>query len=184
MCRSVGLLLVLNLSLLTCGCAWMGKGEQAATDDASDRVAAVDASEPVWLAAPRPGLSAVGNDYLFVGPMSVNRDGSPQNYLWFAVGTTIDRRLTGAPAPVLDTVVLIVDGTPMTFDLVPWEESSRPAPFDLTIDSYASYAARITASQIRQLANASILDAYVTDAEGRSPLFTTVAGDPSNWRRF
>ena len=144
-------------------------------------VSPTSAHDAVWLAAPRPGLSAVGKDYLFVGPMTVNRDGSRQSYLWFAVGTTLDRRLTGAPKPELETVVLVADGAPMTFDLIAWDSTGPSAPYVSSIGSDAAYAARVTGSQMRQLAKADTLEAYVTDVNGRSPLYVVVDGNPADW---
>ena len=172
-------------AVLAGGCTWLPQADGSAAGVAGNTVEAgvspTSSRNAVWLAAPRPGLSAVGKDYLFVGPMTVNRDGSRQRYLWFAVGTTIDRRLTGAPKPELETVVLVTDGTPMTFDLIAWDSTGAYAPYPLTIDSDVSYAARVTGSQLRQLAEADTLEAYVTDVNGRSPRYVVVEGDPADW---
>lgn len=144
-------------------------------------VSPTSARSAVWLAAERPGLSAAAKDYLFVGPMTVNREGARRGYLWFGAGTTIDRHITGADKPVLDTVILVADGTPMTFDLIPWDNDPATSPYPLAIDQYASYAARVTASQLRQLGNATELGAYVTDVNGRSPLYQVVEGSAGDW---
>ena len=135
----------------------------------------------IWLAAGRPGLSAVGKDFLFAGPMTVNRNGVQRRYLWFALGTTVDRRLTGASEPDLESVVLLVDDTPMNFELTPWNNAADAQPYALPFASQQSYAARVTASQIRALANAKHVEGYVTDAAGRSPAYTLVHGDPASW---
>ena len=166
---------------LLAGCGWMGERDTTGEPAARYSVSSAGAAGPVWLAAPRPGLSAVGKDYLFAGPMTVNRGGQAENYLWFALGTTLDREIMGTPRPALESVLLIVDGTPMTFDLIPWDEASSPTPFDLSIGNYASYAARITRSQLRQLAGATELAAYVTDPGGRSPRYTVVRGEAATW---
>jgi hypothetical protein len=162
--------------LLLHGCGW-----QRSADIVESGVSPTGSQQAVWLAARRPGLSAAGKDYLFVGPITVNRQGSHHSYLWFALGTTIDRHLTGAPKPTLETVVLLVDGTPMTFDLAPWDNSADSSPYPLSIASYSSYVARVTNSQIRRLADAGIIQAYVTDANGRSPNYVIVNGDPTRW---
>jgi hypothetical protein len=172
---------IIVTAVLTAGCTIMGERNSVAEPATAYSVAASAAAAPVWLAAPRPGLSAVGKDYLFVGPMSVNRNGQAQSYLWFALGTTLDREIMGAPRPAVQSVLLIVDGTPMTFDLVPWDDTNRPTPFQLTIENYAGYAARITQSQLRQLAGAAELAAYVTDPGGRSPRYAVVRGEAATW---
>lgn len=183
--RGLGTTLTAVAAVLVSACTSLPQADVSAAGVAGNTietgVSPTSLRDAVWLAAPRPGLSAVGKDYLFVGPMTVNRGGSPQSYLWFAVGTTIDRRLTGAPKPELETVVLVTDGTPMTFDLIAWDSNGASAPYPLTIDSYVSYAARVTGSQLRQLAEADTLEAYVTDVSGRSPLYVVVEGDPADW---
>ena len=171
------------LTLPIGACSWLPTiDEMTARTDPG--VSPTGSQEALWLAAPRPGLSVVAKDSLFVGPMSVNRDGVRRSYLWFGVGTTIDRRLTGAPAPGLDSVVIIVNETPMTFDLIPWDSDPDAPPYPLSIDSHTSYAARITNSQLRQMANADRLSAYVVDANGRSPTYEVVEGSPSDWVSF
>lgn len=173
------------LAMLTLGgCSLFPDAGDTLTNSIQTGVSPGSSRDAVWLAAQRPGLSVAGKDYLFVGPMTVNRDGLRRSYLWFAVGTTIDRHLTGVAKPELETVVLVVDGTPMTFDLTAWDNAKASAPYPLSIESYVSYAARVTASQLRQLVQAETLEAYVTDANGRSPLYVVVSGDPGDWLRF
>ncbi len=131
----------------------------------------------LWLAAERPGLSRAGKDYLFAGPMSVNRSGTSERMLYLAFGTTIDRRITGAEEPIHETVVFDVDGALMTFALVPWAWRDDKEPFDPAIEARKSYAAPITRSQLRALAGANDLSAWITDNQGRSPLYRLVRGE-------
>ena len=70
--------------------------------------------EPLRLATGRPGLSVVGRDYLLVAPVMLTGSAEGGRYLWFALGTTLDRPLHGAPEPGLDRIVLVVDDMPMT----------------------------------------------------------------------
>lgn len=177
-CRNV---LVGMAAICLCACSWLPKGDGPAVNITETGVSPTSSRSAVWLAAVRPGLSAVGKDYLFVGPMTVNREGARRSYLWFAAGTTIDRHITGADKPQLESVVMVADGTPMTFDLVRWSNDKASAPYPLSIDSYVSYAARVTASQVRQLANAGTLEAYVTDINGRSPVYSVVEGEARDW---
>lgn len=176
--------LVMTVVLGAAGCAGDTARLGAGTDSVEYGISPVGGATPLWLTASRPGLSAAGKDFLFVGPMSVNRNGSSERYLWFGLSTTIDRNLTGAPPLLTESVVLVVDGTPMHFDLIAWESSRAASPYVLPMDGFASYAARVTASQLRQVAEAAEVDAYVTNREGRSPRFTLVEGDPAGWPRF
>ena len=134
----------------------------------------------IWLAAERPGLSRVGKDYLFAGPMSVNRGGASQRMLYLAFGTTVDRHITGADEPQLDTVVFEIDGSIMKFDLIPWDSDADSVPFDPAIMARRNFAVRVTASQLRALAGAASIKAWVTDENGRSPEYRLVVGQPSD----
>lgn len=142
------------------------------------------AREPLRMVAVRPALSRVGKDYLFVAPVSVSGRGAPRDYLWFGFGSTLDRRLIGAPIPEIATIVLMVDDMPMTFDLVNWSEVSSSEPFDLGVEYYTSFSARITSSQLRRISSADALTAYVTDGAHRSPTYELSAGSPDDWSAF
>ena len=158
--------------LAACSAQRVGEQEERATG-----ASAAATGNMLWLAAERPGLSRVGKDYLFAGPMSVNRSGSSERMLYLALGTTIDRRITGADEPILDTVVFNVDGSLMTFDLISWEWRGDLKPFDPAIEARSSYAAPVTGSQLRALSRAANLTAWVTDNEGRSPQYELVGGE-------
>ncbi len=147
-------------------------------------ISPIGQEKALWLAASRPGLSAAGKDFLFIGPMSVNRNGTAERYLWFGLSTTIDRPLTGAPPVETQTVILMVDGTPMTFELISWDTGAVATPYAVPVDGFASYAARVTVSQLRHVARANTVGAYVTNAEGRSPLFSPVDGSAAAWTGF
>ena len=165
--------------LLVAGCA-----SQQSPTTALDAVALSHPPEPVALLAPRPGLSVVGKDYLYAAPVTVNRQGGLKEYLWFALGSTTDRVLTNTPEPRLETIVLVVDGMPMTFDLVPWTEASGETPFDLGVLGRGAYGARVTRSQVRRIASATSLAAYVTDADNRSPTYVLAGGDLDGWQSY
>ena len=112
--------------------------------------------------------------------MSVNRGGSSQRMLYLAFGTTVDRHITGAEKPQLETVVFEIDGSLMKFDLIPWDSGPDSVPFDPAIPARRNFAVRVTASQLRALAGAASIKAWVTDEYGRSPEYRLVVGQPSD----
>ena len=136
------------------------------------------------LTALRPALSRVGKDYLFVAPVSVSGVGTPKNYLWFSFGSSVDRRITGTPLPIVNTIVLVVDDMPMTFDLAQWSNVASSEPYRVDVEHYISYGARITQSQLRRIASATELSAYVTNADYRSPTYELVSGEYTVWADF
>jgi hypothetical protein len=142
------------------------------------------AREPLRLVAIRPALSRVGKDYLFVAPVSVSGRGAPQDYLWFAFGSTLDRHLVGMEVPGVKTIVMVVDDMPMTFDLAAWPEVSTSRPFKLGVEHYLSFGAKITGSQLRRIAAATSLTAYVTNGANRSPSYQLSEGSFASWSAF
>ena len=137
--------------------------------------------EPLRLATERPGLSVVGKDYLLVAPVVVSGTPNAGQYLWLALGTTVDRTLNGAPTPSLDRIVLDVDGSLMTFELTRWDETAQNEPFDVAIMVSRSFATPLTNNQLAKIANAVELHAYVTNSEHRSPRYALVHGEPRDW---
>lgn len=142
------------------------------------------AREPLRLVADRPTLSRVGKDYLFAMPVSVSGTTHAGTYLWFGFGSTTDRRLTGADIPDVNRIVLLVDGTPMTFDLHPWSTIATAEPVEPGVEHYASFGARVTDSQLRKLSAAGEISAYVTNAGNRSPDYRVAAGRATDWASF
>ena len=170
--------LLLTIITLACtGCANQG-GSKSAGQSRDAFTAAT--GEAIVLAAPRPGLSHTGMDYLVAGPMTVNLGGSSERMLYLGFGSTIDRRITGAEEPSVATVVFELDSLLMTFDLRPWEQARDTLPYDPSLLARQDYAVRVTRSQLQALADADSLSAWVTDADGRSPVYRLVRGDTAD----
>ena len=147
----VGLLFV-TLCMAACSSQPPAQFDQRVDDSSGESLRY--SREPLRMVAVRPALSRVGKDYLFVAPVSVSGRGTPQDYLWFGFGSSLDRRLNGAPIPNVKSIVLVIDDMPMTFDLVAWSEVASSEPFDLDVEYYTSFSARITSSQLRRIASA------------------------------
>lgn len=181
--RSARLSILLVVAALA-GCSGTPTGpiESVVNDQTGESFAY--AREPVHLVAVRPGLSSVGKDYLIVSPVSSNAGGQANTYLYFALASSIDRVLTGAPAPGFDSVVLKVDDTLMTFELEPWSDIANAEPMRLDVRLRASYATRVTRSQLARIAGAETLSAYVTDTAHRSPVYNYSRGSYAEWNQF
>lgn len=140
--------------------------------------------EPLRMVAPRAALSRVGKDYLFVAPVVVRENNVAINYLWFSFGSTLDRRLAGSATPEVKAIVLVIDGMPMTFDLAPWSEVASSEPFELDVEHYSSFSARVTGSQLHRISSAGELSAFVTNGADRSPVYTLSDGESAGWSAF
>lgn len=179
--RSLSMLFLLSLLILTTACGTQPPSAFVQLLDDESGESFTRSREPLRMVAPRPALSRVGKDYLFVAPVSVAGLGMPQNHLWFGFGSTLDRRLTGAPLPDVNAIVLVVDDIPMTFDIVNWSDVASSEPFDLDVEYYASFGAKVTRSQLRRISSATELSAFVTNLEHRSPIYAWSEGEYADW---
>ena len=180
MYRTITILIALTSALMG-GCASKPASSFAQHVDERSGESLTSTIEPTRFVAERPALSRVGKDYLYAAPVRVSGFDAPSTYLWFAVGSSVDRRITGAAIPDVTTIVLLVDDMPMTFDLVGWSEVTVSEPFALDVEHYKSYGARVTGSQLRRIAAASSLRAFVADADSRSPTFMVADGIHEAW---
>ncbi len=182
--RRIHRLGVLLSALLLAACAGQAKNEIVADVNESTGDSFSRPGKPLRLATTRPALSTVGKDYLLVAPVSVSGSVHRGTYLWFALGTTVDRDLQGMPEPGFDRIVLLVDGMPMTFDLVDWSERAHGEPYRVPMKTLRTFASKVTASQLERLQNATELSAWVTNPNHRSPDYAVVRGHPSEWKEF
>ncbi len=180
MLRTAACLLIF-VSVLSAGCAGKPTSPYSQFVDERSGESLTSTIEPTRFVAERPALSRVGKDYLYAAPVRVSGADGPRTYLWFGVGSSIDRRITGAAIPDVSRIVLIVDDMPMTLDLTSWSQVTASDPFALGVEHYTSYGARVTASQLRRIAAAESLRAFVADADSRSPTFVVVDGVHEAW---
>lgn len=169
--RTTVTVLIALISMFSAGCANTPESPFAQHVDEQSGESLTSTIEPARFVAERPALSRVGKDYLYAAPVRVSGFDGPKTYLWFAVGSTIDREITGAAIPSVSTIVLLVDDMPMTFDLKSWSQVTASDPFDLDVEHYTSYGTRVTGSQLRRIAEANSLSAFVADEDNRSPAF-------------
>lgn len=136
---------------------------------------------PVVLQMERPGLSAVGKDYLSLSPVTVSGRGATATWLWCALSSSIDRGITGVAAPEVRSIVLVVDDVPMKLDIEPWSNAARQAPFHLPIEAHTSFAARMTESQLARIATSEKLFAYVADGGAEASAYRLSGDYRSEW---
>ncbi len=179
--RGQSLFVALLLPGLLLACATAESPASVSAFDETTGESLMHPPRPVVLLTKRPGLSAVGKDYLALSPVTVSGRGATSTWLWCAVSSSIDRTITGAPAPDVTSIVLVVDEVPMQLDIAPWSEAAGQSPFDLPADTHASFAARITGSQLRKIAMSTNLQAYVADTTARSRPYTLSLDHRGDW---
>ena len=116
------------------------------------------------------GRAAFARNYVHMGPIQVNRSGSYQYYLWLGAWNTMQSVGPAEHQDSLESIVLFVDGEPMSLDLVGWTPAaigtSEPVylkPVASSVDAYY----RVTADQIRLIAESTDLTLRTSGANAR-----------------
>jgi hypothetical protein len=122
-----------------------------------------------------PRLAAHVRDYLYVGPVEMNRMGKYYYYMWLGEWSTIDRlperksaSNKGSADKVLEGVVVLLDGVPMELhDSLDADEKSRimQHPYDAPVGSMRTAYMRVSRDQLVRIAAASSIVFRVGDAE-------------------
>ncbi len=116
------------------------------------------------------GRAAFARNYVHMGPIQVNRSGSYQYYLWLGAWSSMQSVETAEHQDSLESIVLFVDGEPMSLDLAGWTPkaigASAPVylkPAASSVDAYY----RVTADQIRLIARSTDLRLQTSGINGR-----------------
>ena len=115
--------------------------------------------EPLVFYKEYPWLSSNTRDYVYLGPIEINRSGSRNYLLWLGIWSTIDR--LRAPSRFarndFQTVYLLADNEPMELNIRAWSgeelgmaEAPYPPPVNGTLNGFYT----VTMDQIRKLGQA------------------------------
>jgi hypothetical protein len=161
-------------------------GARERLDEESGITLLTDAS-PIVFARTESRYSRSQRDYVYLGPVETNRQGTREYYLWVGVGTTIDR---GYLAPVTDTPVKLfieVHGVPMELELQPWADRepslSRVRLYKTPVQLKSQLAARVTLDQLMLLGAEPMKSLRVADAAGNTREYFRW-GDLAVWPGF
>lgn len=143
------------------------------------------AAAPLVFASDDPARAANARDYVAVAPLEVIRGTQHGRWLWLAVWSTIDRRVTnGEPdLPELLAVRLVADGEPVDVDFgaaVASVPGAGRGPYAAPVGSARIFFVPLTASQLARLARAASVGLAVTragDAERRWERWSGDAAD-------
>ena len=119
------------------------------------------APEPMVMYRNLSGQSAFGREYVYVGPVQVNKMGQRNHFLWLGIWRTAD---ASDPAQTIDdfeTIVIYADGEPLSLEAAGWtpgavglSESAYVKPVASAVDGY--YA--VTIDQLRLIAESNDLE--------------------------
>lgn len=119
------------------------------------------APQPMVMYRDLSGQSAFGREYVYVGPLQVNRMGRRDHFLWLGIWRTSE---AADPAQTIDdfeTIVIYADGEPLSLEATGWtpgavglSESAYVKPVASAVDGY--YA--VTLDQMRLIAESRDLE--------------------------
>ena len=193
--HAVLLLLSSALGLAGCGTGGPRRSSPAEWLDERSGVSVTVDPEAIVFARTETRYSLTGRDYLFLGPIETNRQGTRDYYLWVGVGTTLDR---GYIAPKEDTpskLYVEIHGELMELDLKPWSEReprlAATRVYRPTVPLETELAARVTLEQLTLLAQEPLVAVHTAQSGGRErtyyrwdsdvpwqSFFATLAGGP------
>jgi hypothetical protein len=128
--------------------------------------------QPVVYARTESRYSRSARDYVYIGPIEVNRQGTREYYLWVGVGTTLDRGYLAPEPRMPETLYLVAQGEPMELGLHPWDAETlgvgHVRAYRTEVRLQGEFAARVTLNQLALLADAPLESILLDDGDGRT----------------
>lgn len=140
------------------------------TLDSETGVTVMRATPPVIFYRDSSYRAANARDFVYLGPIEVNRMGGFEYFLWLGVWSTVDDMDAAYDRDGFESVIIIADGEPMTLDASGWTleaigvgDPVYVAPISSAADVYYP----VTIDQIRLLAGARDIEILTTSAKPR-----------------
>ncbi|MDH3643625.1 MAG: hypothetical protein OES38_16095 [Gammaproteobacteria bacterium] len=174
---------IATLIVLLTGCAAGGNNQTLAPRvDETTGETIVTLREAVVLSRPVPYLSTAARDFLYLGPVEVDRTGAQEFYLWVGVGSTVDREFAADEALFTPAEITIyTDGTQQSFVLEAWHPDADVSPYAVEVPLQQSLRARVTIDELENIARAQALEAAVSNAAGESARYSFWRGKMPSW---
>ena len=127
---------------------------------------------PIVLYHDNSGYAAHARDYVYLGPVEVNRMGSYSYYLWMGIWSTMRyENPQSEQRDGFESVILFVDGEPLSLEFAGWTLDAIGVSQPVYVKPVASAADayyRVTIDQIRLIAEASDIQLRAGTAKPRS----------------
>jgi hypothetical protein len=135
---------------------------------------------PLVLYSGNSAAAAHARDYLYLGPLLVNRMGQHDYYLWLGIWSTLQEHDPATQRDGFESVVVYADGEPFELELAGWTTDSigisQPA-YVKPVASAADAFYRVTRDQIRLLSQAD--DIRIRTSSTRSRTYEPWGGKQS-----
>ena len=167
------------------GCATQRSGDVSSRLDTDTGVTYVTLARALGFADSQPQLTTSARDYVYLGPVEINRMGARQHFLWVGVATTIDRDLADATWPGTVAISFVLDGEPMVLPLQDWVATSRSStPYDPPAPLLENLGVAVSVDQIALIARAKTLELRLHLANDRIRRFKPWGGNRRQWQSF
>ncbi len=138
--------------------------------DLGTGVTVTHATAPIMLYRDNSAYAAHARDYVYLGPVEINRMGEYSYYLWFGIWSTISDADRSYRRDGFESITVYVDGEPLQLELVGWTLESIGVSEPVYIKPVASAADayyRVTIDQIRLIANARDIEVHTGTSPAR-----------------
>lgn len=163
----------LRTAALLAGATLVGACQSASTRQVLDGRSGVTWTverDPAAFARTETRYSRSARDYVYLGPVEINRRGVREYLIWVGVGTTLDRGYVAPENPVPDRLYLEVRGEPFELELLPWSarvpELKDVSVYSPNVRLEAELAARVTLDQVRLLSGEAPSEVRIGVADG------------------
>lgn len=126
---------------------------------------------PVVLYRDNSAYAAHARDYVYLGPVEVNRMGNNSYYLWLGIWSTMRDEARSAQRDGFESVILYADGEPLPLEFAGWTLDAIGVSEPVYVKPVASAADayyRVTVDQIRLIAESSEIQLRVGTAQPKS----------------
>ena len=138
--------------------------------DMGTGVTVTHATAPIVLYHDNSSYAAHARDYVYLGPVEINRMGDYSYYLWLGIWSTISDAERSFQRDGFESVTVYADGEPLQLELVGWTLESIGVSQPVYVKPVASAADayyRVTIDQIRLIANAREIELHAGTAPVR-----------------
>jgi hypothetical protein len=138
--------------------------------DIGTGVTVTHATAPIVLYRDNSAYAAHARDYVYLGPVEINRMGDYSYYLWLGIWSTISDEERAFQRDGFESITLYADGEPLQLELVGWTLESIGVSEPVYVKPVASAADayyRVTIDQIRLIANAREIELHAGTAPVR-----------------
>lgn len=126
---------------------------------------------PIVLYRDNSAHAAHARDYVYLGPVEINRMGDNSYYLWLGIWSTMRDEVRSAERDGFESVIIYADGEPLPLELAGWTLDAIGVSEPVYVKPVASAADafyRVTVDQIRFIAESSDIQLRVGTAQPKS----------------